>query len=401
VTLSASDADGDELTYVIVDEPANGNLSGSAPNLLYTPAPGFAGQDTFAYAADDGQDLSPPALVTVNVQDPEQPLESWIGATGGVSVSGNTVAYSGQPQNWGNNTVNSAALTTLGYNDGFTVRFRLLAEPSAARLTFGLGVEENEASWRDVDFGFRIDNGQSTVRESGTWRTNGPVAHAGDVLDIHVNAGVVEYRINGTLIYTSAYSGSPELYVDTSFNNGATAFDVSLVGVPDVVEPPSSVPVSQWSGATGGASSHTDAVHFTGAPTGWNSTINSARLSSLGAGSDFELAWRVATDPAATTWIAGLSLTETDGDWRDIEHGFRCSNGALTIYESGTWRSNVAPLKSGDVLSVAVQGDSLEYRVNGVGVYTRSVAPGADYYVDTSFKGGQALQLTDFALRQP
>jgi hypothetical protein len=109
----------------------------------------------------------------------------------------------------------------------------------------------------------------------------------------------------------------------------------------------------------------------------------------------------VATDPAATTWIAGLSLTETDGDWRDIEHGFRCSNGALTIYESGTWRSNVAPLKSGDVLSVAVQGDSLEYRVNGVGVYTRSVAPGADYYVDTSFKGGQALQLTDFALRQP
>ena len=97
----------------------------------------------------------------------------------------------------------------------------------------------------------------------------------------------------------------------------------------------------------------------------------------------------------------GLGLTETNGDWRDVDYGFRNSNGALTVYESGSWRGNVAPLKAGDRLSIVVDGDALEYRVNGVGVYTASISAGADFYVDTSFKGGPPLEFAEFALRLP
>ena len=41
--LSASDADGNALTYSIVSHPLNGSLSGTAPNLTYTPFANFNG----------------------------------------------------------------------------------------------------------------------------------------------------------------------------------------------------------------------------------------------------------------------------------------------------------------------------------------------------------------------
>ena len=38
ITLAGSDADGDSLIFVVQTPPAGGALSGTAPNLLYTPA---------------------------------------------------------------------------------------------------------------------------------------------------------------------------------------------------------------------------------------------------------------------------------------------------------------------------------------------------------------------------
>ena len=45
VTLAASDPDGDALAYLVLDGPAHGTLSGTAPALSYTPAPDYAGPD--------------------------------------------------------------------------------------------------------------------------------------------------------------------------------------------------------------------------------------------------------------------------------------------------------------------------------------------------------------------
>lgn len=73
--LVASDPDGDALTYTVVDEPAEGTLSGDAPNLTYTPAPGYEGQDTFTFVANDGAEDSDVATVTVNVVEEEPTQE--------------------------------------------------------------------------------------------------------------------------------------------------------------------------------------------------------------------------------------------------------------------------------------------------------------------------------------
>jgi hypothetical protein len=54
ITLIATDADGDVLTYSITS-PTNGVLSGAAPNLTYTPNQNFHGFDSFTFKVNDGQ----------------------------------------------------------------------------------------------------------------------------------------------------------------------------------------------------------------------------------------------------------------------------------------------------------------------------------------------------------
>ena len=70
ITLNASDANGDPLTYSVVTPPSNGTLSGRAPNLTYTANAGFFGTDTFTYVANDGEVNSAPATVSIVVEAP-------------------------------------------------------------------------------------------------------------------------------------------------------------------------------------------------------------------------------------------------------------------------------------------------------------------------------------------
>jgi len=68
VNLTASDMDGDVLSYQIVTSPSHGSLSGTAPNIVYTPNPGYTGLDNFTFKANDGVKDSNIATVTLNVK---------------------------------------------------------------------------------------------------------------------------------------------------------------------------------------------------------------------------------------------------------------------------------------------------------------------------------------------
>jgi hypothetical protein len=67
VTLTASDVDGDALTFVAT-APLHGTLSGTAPNLVYTPAANYNGPDCFTFVANDGKVNSPAAKVSITVR---------------------------------------------------------------------------------------------------------------------------------------------------------------------------------------------------------------------------------------------------------------------------------------------------------------------------------------------
>jgi len=65
ITLSASDAEGDTLTYTVVSQPSKGALSGTVPNLTYTPNANYSGSDSFTFKANDGTADSNTAMVSI------------------------------------------------------------------------------------------------------------------------------------------------------------------------------------------------------------------------------------------------------------------------------------------------------------------------------------------------
>ena len=67
ITLAGSDPNGDALTYAVVASPAHGSLTGTAPNLTYTPTTGYTGADNFTFKANDGQLDSVAATITIDV----------------------------------------------------------------------------------------------------------------------------------------------------------------------------------------------------------------------------------------------------------------------------------------------------------------------------------------------
>ncbi|MCE9525421.1 MAG: tandem-95 repeat protein [Planctomycetales bacterium] len=68
VLVNDSDIDGDPLTAILVNGPANGTVSLAADgSLTYTPATGFSGSDSFTYKASDGSLESGETTVSITV----------------------------------------------------------------------------------------------------------------------------------------------------------------------------------------------------------------------------------------------------------------------------------------------------------------------------------------------
>ena len=70
VTLTGSDIDSATLSFVILTGPTHGTLTGTGATRTYTSAIGYAGPDSFTFAANDSQSQSPPATVSITVTAP-------------------------------------------------------------------------------------------------------------------------------------------------------------------------------------------------------------------------------------------------------------------------------------------------------------------------------------------
>lgn len=135
MVLAGTDSDGDPLTFSVLTSPTQGVLSGSGANLTYTPNPNYFGTDSFTYKANDGQEDSAPATVTIIItpQNDAPVANSDIATTvKNVSITVNvlsndtdidgdalTVAVATTPRN-GTATVNSTNKIIYVPRNGFT-----------------------------------------------------------------------------------------------------------------------------------------------------------------------------------------------------------------------------------------------------------------------------------------
>ena len=102
ITLMATDPDpSDTLVYSITNQPTNGTLTGTTPNVRYTPNPNYAGTDSFTFSASDGLETST-ATVTITITDlPEPDTTAPV-----INLIGNNP-----------DTVNVSSDTSVSYND--------------------------------------------------------------------------------------------------------------------------------------------------------------------------------------------------------------------------------------------------------------------------------------------
>ena len=94
ITLTGSDADGDPITFTVVSQPTHGTLSGSAPNLTYTPDTGFSGADNFSFKARDLTHESNGARINLRVNPASDGSPSISNPASVITVDGDLADWS-------------------------------------------------------------------------------------------------------------------------------------------------------------------------------------------------------------------------------------------------------------------------------------------------------------------
>ncbi len=245
----------------------------------------------------------------------------------------------------------------------------------------GLSHGNTNTDFADVDFGVLLtSSGMVYVYESGTSRGVFGTYVAGDRFRVAVVGGVVKYRRNGVLFYTSVGVPAYPLLVDTAlYSAAATIADVVLSG--DLGE------AVTWT-ATAGVSTSTGTLTKTGAP-GWNAGAISTRA--IASGDGFV---SFTTNEATTHKLIGLSTGNTDSNYTDVYFAILlASNGTYYVFESGVSRGVFGGYLSSDRFQVAVEGAVVKYLRNGAVFYMSAVAPVYPLLVDTAlFTPGATLR---------
>jgi RHS repeat-associated protein len=172
ITLSATDSDGDALGYVAVTDPANGTLSGTAPNLVYTPSRSFVGTDSFPFKASDASLSSAPATITISVTD------------------GNTVPVA-TPQSLTVLEDGSIPVALSGTDaDGDPLTYSVLTHPAHGSLS-GSGrnytYTPTPLSRAADSFTFIVNDGRSDSAPATVSITVQPIDHAPSVHDLEIS----------------------------------------------------------------------------------------------------------------------------------------------------------------------------------------------------------------------
>jgi len=179
-------------------------------------ANGAVGAPQKEYAYRDGE-----LLITAEPGAPQN--VSWTNAVG-VSVNGNSLTKTAST-GWGNAGASSTQSITSG--DGYVEV--TATESNKARL-FGFSHTDTDQSWPSINFGMDLDlSGWVYVFESGNNRGSFVPYATGDKFQVAIIGGVVKYKKNGTVFYTSSVTPTYPLVVDTAlYENGSTLSNVVL-----------------------------------------------------------------------------------------------------------------------------------------------------------------------------
>ena len=174
--------------------------------LAEYPASGVVGSPQKEYGYRNGQ-----LLVTAEPASTQQATQnvSWTN-TVGVSVTGNSLTKTAST-GWGN--AGASSTQTLVSGDGYV---EVTASETTTARIFGLSHTDTDQNWTSINFGLHLDlSGTIYIFESGNNRGSFGTYATGDKLQVAIVGGVVKYKKNGTVLYTSSVASSYPLVADS------------------------------------------------------------------------------------------------------------------------------------------------------------------------------------------
>jgi RHS repeat-associated protein len=198
---------------------------------------------------------------------------------------------------------------------------------------------------------------------------------------VAVEGGVVKYRKNGALLYTSTVTPTYPLLVDSAlYATGDTLSNVvvtsSASGAAAALPGIQSV---SWQNVVGASVAGNSLTKTAG--TGWgNAGASSAQ--SITAGDGY---MELTVSDTTTYRFCGLSNGNSNADYTDVDFAIHpVPGGTIYIYEGGISRGTFGSSTVGDVLRVAVEGGVVKYRKNGALLYTSTITPTYPLLVDSA-----------------
>jgi len=178
ITLTGSDIENDPLSFAIVDQPTNGQLTGLGANRTYTPNPGYTGPDSFTFRVNDGNLDSPPVTVSINVTPENEPVagsDTYVLSPGNL-VRGNVLF---------NDTDVDGDLLTASLVTGPTKGTLNLTADGSFTYTPGATFDGSDSFTYEIE----DDTGRTATGVSNI-ATAGPQAFEGVVLQGHTDVGI-------------------------------------------------------------------------------------------------------------------------------------------------------------------------------------------------------------------
>ncbi|VGO15447.1 hypothetical protein PDESU_04030 [Pontiella desulfatans] len=221
IALAGTDTDGpSNLTYNVVSGPTSGALSGTEPNLTYTPTNGFAGVDAFTFTVFDGLNASAEATVTINVLNNPPVADSKILFTlpdtaVAILLSGSDPEGSGLVFNVDTLPANGA-LTGTEPNLTYTPTNGFIGTDS---FTYSAYDGETTGAVATVSISVSADGFNLSFEELGT-------ALSGNTLNVGgIAADVVGVSTNLDYLYSVSFAGAD---LDGDAANDEVTFDVRV-----------------------------------------------------------------------------------------------------------------------------------------------------------------------------
>jgi autotransporter-associated beta strand protein len=230
ITLAGTDVEGSSLTCAIVTNPAHGTLSGTPPNVTFTPTTNYTGPDSFTFKVNDGTSDSAPATVSITVTGASTAVPLTWGAAMPIT-NATDIQSAGVSNLAGTDFGRTNGTTTIVNNGSVNVSFVSMLSSQSAVLPNGITVSA-------TGYNFNVDT-SAPAGVTGTYRTvmtkqMGVTGAAGNIILSGLTVGntyQIQAYISGSDAHTSTISGSPSMAAGGGNSPGSTAgFGKYVVG---------------------------------------------------------------------------------------------------------------------------------------------------------------------------